>query len=74
MKTAVEQLEKQILDNWMGILTGKVNIGDFFEQAKEMEKQEKIKILKSLVYSVCIGDDVEDVEEWLQKHELNKSE
>jgi translation initiation factor IF-2 len=44
------------------------------EQAKEMEKQEKIKILKSLVYSVCIGDDVEDVEEWLKEHELNKSE
>jgi hypothetical protein len=41
MKTAVEQLEKQILDNWMGILTGKVNIGDFFEQAKEMEKEQK---------------------------------
>lgn len=40
MKTAVEQLEKQILDNWMGILTGKVNIGDFFEQAKEMEKEQ----------------------------------
>ena len=46
---------------------------NIIEQAKEMEKQEKIKILKSLVYSVCIGDDVEDVEEWLQKHELNKS-
>lgn len=40
MKTGVEQLEKQILDNWMGILTGKVNIGDFFEQAKEMEKEQ----------------------------------
>jgi hypothetical protein len=38
--TAVEQLEKQILDNWMGILTGKVNIGDFFEQAKEMEEKQ----------------------------------
>jgi len=44
------------------------------EQAKEMEKQEKIELLKSLVYSVCIGDDVEDVEEWLKEHELNKSE
>jgi hypothetical protein len=44
------------------------------EQAKEMERQEKIALLKSLVYSVCIGDDVEDVEEWLKEHELNKSE
>jgi hypothetical protein len=42
------------------------------EQAKEMERQEKIALLKSLVYSVCIGDDVEDVEEWLKEHELNK--
>ena len=45
-----------------------------YEQAQEMEKEQKIKILKSLVYSVCIGDDVEDVEEWLKEHELNKSE
>jgi hypothetical protein len=39
-----------------------------------MEKEQTIELLKSLVYSVCIGDDVEDVEEWLKKHELNKSE
>jgi hypothetical protein len=45
---------------------------EIFEKAKEMEKQEKIKILRSLVYSVCLGDDVEDVEEWLKEHELNK--
>ena len=45
-----------------------------FEQAKEMEKEQKIALLKLLVYSVCIGDDVEDVEEWLKEHELNKSE
>jgi hypothetical protein len=44
-----------------------------FDQAKEMEKEQKIELLKSLVYSVCIGDDVEDVEEWLKEHELNKS-
>jgi len=40
MKTSVEQLEKQILDNWMDILTGKVYIGDLFDQAKEMEKEQ----------------------------------
>ena len=45
-----------------------------YQQSKEMEKEQKIALLKSLVYSVCIGDDVEDVEEWLKKHELNKSE
>jgi hypothetical protein len=47
---------------------------NIIEQAKEMEKEQKIALLKLLVYSVCIGDDVEDVEEWLKEHELNKSE
>jgi hypothetical protein len=41
MKTAVEQLEKQILDNWMDILIGKVYIGDLFDQAKQMEKEQR---------------------------------
>jgi len=41
MKTAVEQLERQILDNWVDILIGKVYIGDLFEQAKEMEKEQR---------------------------------
>lgn len=45
-----------------------------FSKAELMEKEQKIELLKSLVYSVCIGDDVEDVEEWLKEHELNKSE
>jgi hypothetical protein len=47
---------------------------NLFYPAKAMEKEQTIELLKSLVYSVCIGDDVEDVEEWLKKHELNKSE
>lgn len=46
---------------------------NLFYPAKAMEKEQTIELLKSLVYSVCIGDDVEDVEEWLKKHELNKS-
>ena len=50
-----------------------INVDEII-QAKEMEKEQKIELLKSLVYSVCIGDDVEDVEEWLKEHELNKSE
>ncbi len=43
MKTAVEQLERQILDNWMDILIGKVYIGDLFDQAKEMEKAQIVE-------------------------------
>lgn len=48
--------------------TTAIKMYDKLQQAKEMEKEQKIEILKSLVYSVCIGDDVEDVEEWLKIH------
>jgi hypothetical protein len=50
--TAVEQLEKQILDNWMDILTCKVNIGDFFEQSKEMEKKQIIESYETGVWDL----------------------
>ena len=70
--TAVEYIREKLLGDeyWYEDMT----FDQIIEPAKDMEKQEKIKILKSLVYSVCIGDDVEDVEEWLKEHELNKSE
>jgi len=71
MTTAVEWLMEELPKHGSGAVR---TFGDLFEQAKEMEEEQKIKILKSLVYSVCIGDDVEDVEEWLKEHELNKSE
>jgi len=45
MKTAVELLERQILDNWMDILTGKVYIGDLFDQAKQMEEEQKKELV-----------------------------
>jgi hypothetical protein len=64
--TAVEWLIKQLNIN------GTIIPMEIESQAKEMEKEQKIALLKSLVYSVCIGDDVEDVEEWLKEHELNK--
>ena len=65
--TAVEFIVEQLAKN------GVLHSSDI-ANAKEMEKEQKIELLKSLVYSVCIGDDVEDVEEWLKEHELNKSE
>ena len=71
--TAVEWFNQQLVDRQNGNGDSRSR-DEIFEQAKEMEKQEKIKILRSLVYSVCIGDDVEDIEEWLKEHELNKSE
>ena len=50
MKTAVEQLERQILDNWMDILRGKVHIGDLFEQAKEMEKEQIMRTARQCYF------------------------
>jgi isocitrate dehydrogenase kinase/phosphatase len=65
MKTAVEQLEKQILDNWMDILTCKVNIGDFFEQSKEIEKEQIIESYKAGVWDV--GCRMADSEEYYNR-------
>jgi hypothetical protein len=70
--TAVEFLEKELYERFH--LSYLVLFNELIQQAKEMEKEQKIALLKLLVYSVCIGDDVEDVEEWLKEHELNKSE
>ena len=72
--TAVEQFWKDVQDilpSSVDTETG-IKLVRAYEQAKEMEKEQKIALLKLLVYSVCIGDDVEDVEEWLKEHELNK--
>jgi hypothetical protein len=59
--TAVEWLIEQILDNWMGILTGKVYIGDFFEQSKEIEKEQIIESYKAVVWDLgCRSADSEE--------------
>jgi hypothetical protein len=79
--TAVEWLADEIIMLEEKLRLEEININDFMDakdelvsKVLEMEKEQKIELLKSLVYSVCIGDDVEDVEEWLKEHELNKSE
>jgi hypothetical protein len=71
--TAVEWFAEELYQKVEMKGDGKV-FDELLDQAKEMEEEQKIELLKSLVYSVCIGDDVEDVEEWLKEHELNKSE
>jgi hypothetical protein len=71
--TAVEWFNQQLVDRQNGNGDSRSR-DEIFEQAKEMENEQKIELLKSLVYSVCIGDDVEDVEEWLKEHETFKSE
>jgi hypothetical protein len=59
--TAVEQLEKQILDNWMDILIGKVYIGDLFEQAKEMFEKQIIEAYRTGVWDLgCRSADSEE--------------
>lgn len=78
--TAVEWFAKQVLEyksptningtDYILIPTNKIEF--LQEQAKEIEKEQKIELLKSYLYDVQMGEDVEDVEEWLKEHELNK--
>lgn len=70
MKTAVEfaveKLEKFIPSG------NQIAIDCVLEQAKAMEKEQKIDMLHSIIHDAQIGEDVEDVEAWFKQYE-NKS-
>jgi hypothetical protein len=42
------------------------------QQAKEMDREQKIDMLHSIIHDAQMGEDVEDVEAWFKKYE-NKS-
>jgi predicted nucleic-acid-binding protein len=63
---AVEKLEKFIPSG------NQIAIGCILEQAKEMEKEQKIKMLNTFLCNAQMGEDVEDVEAWFKQYE-NKS-
>jgi hypothetical protein len=42
------------------------------EQAKEMDREQKIDMLHLIIHDAQMGEDVEDVEAWFKKYE-NKS-
>ena len=43
------------------------------EQAKEMEKEQKIKMLNTFLCNAQMGEDVEDVEAWFENYEKQQS-
>jgi len=43
------------------------------EQAKEIEKEQKIKMLNTFLCNAQMGEDVEDVEGWFENYEKQQS-
>ena len=65
MKTAVEWLAEQMLWNEFH--------NPYLEQAKEIEKEQKIKMLNTFLCNAQMGEDVEDVEGWFENYEKQQS-
>jgi hypothetical protein len=71
MKTAVEFLASVLSQ------TGPITEDDFnslVEQAKEMEKEQKIKMLNTFLCNAQMGEDVEDVEAWFEDYEKKQEQ
>ena len=70
MKTAVEWLEEQLKDMEYDLRL----IPNTIEQAKRMEKEQKIDMLKSFLHDLQMGEDVEDVEAWFKQYEKQQEQ
>jgi hypothetical protein len=46
---------------------------ELLEQAKEIEKEQKIKMLNTFLCNAQMGEDVEDVEGWFENYEKQQS-
>ena len=66
MKTAVEWLVEQIIKE-----KGLVDLD--IQAAKEIEKEQKIKMLNTFLCNAQMGEDVEDVEGWFENYEKQQS-
>ncbi len=67
MKTAVEWLVEQIIKE-----KGLVDLD--IQAAKEMEKEQKIDMLHSIIHDAQMGEDVEDVEAWFEDYEKKQEQ
>ena len=68
MKTAVEYIVGQLFPK---VLSQEQYY--HIEQAKEMEKEQKIKMLNTFLCNAQMGEDVEDVEAWFENYEKQQS-
>jgi hypothetical protein len=71
MKTAVEWLESEILEHYSPF-DNKL-LYEAIHKAKEMEKEQKIKMLNTFLCNAQMGEDVEDVEAWFEDYEKQQS-
>lgn len=75
MKTAVEYLHseyKRILGSVLVTPQQIIEMSDALENAKEIDKEQKIDMLHSIIHDAQMGEDVEGVEAWFKQYE-NKS-
>ena len=70
MKTAVEWFIEQLKDMEYDLRL----IPNTIEQAKEMEKEQKIKMLNTFLCNAQMGEDVEDVEAWFEDYEKKQEQ
>ena len=77
-KTAVEWLVGELMSkgiiNFGGwVWDDNISIVEIIEQAKEIEKEQKIKMLNTFLCNAQMGEDVEDVEGWFENYEKQQS-
>jgi hypothetical protein len=76
MKTAVEWLEDEVdrIIETYDVDMMRYPLEKAYEKAKEMEWEQKIKMLKTFLYNTQTGEDVEDVEGWFEQYETFKQQ
>ena len=72
MKTAVEWLINEIDMQYPDINVK--NKKWMIDKAKEMEKEQKIDMLHSIIHDAQMGEDVEDVEAWFEHYEKKQEQ
>jgi predicted methyltransferase len=70
--TAVEWFLNELLESKI-IATDNYDVY-MFRKAKEMEKEQKIKMLNTFLCNAQMGEDVEDVEGWFENYEKQKEQ
>ena len=72
MKTAVEWLLNEIDMQYPDINIKRKEW--MIDKAKEMEKEQKIKMLNTFLCNAQMGEDVEDVEAWFEDYEKQQEQ
>jgi predicted adenine nucleotide alpha hydrolase (AANH) superfamily ATPase len=75
MKTAVDQFMDKILEQ--KLITGANNaylLGNSFQECLDIERAQKIEMLKSFLHDLQMGEDVGDVEAWFEDYEKKQEQ